>query len=471
MTIRSRLVDYASSWSGYHQNIVVRRQRMGAIDNRELNLGVPCAQILSREVAYGDSPRLAQEDPMRTLIGLDVGWSETRRTCGVAVRGSRHALPGARRYGDVEVVKFRLSDLVDVLPRIVTATGESGTLIVIDSPIGSSGPPETERHVDTACSRGGFYRRAQSYPVTQESGRKLRDAGYSLLRDVHWQPWFGGPLPTTAVVVAETNPTTTMAIALQKQDSATLPSRKRRLRDAAGRWYHAKSDWYWTIGAARIASEALGVSAVAEARDHEHSAALWCLALASLMASDDGAVALGNAEGVYVAASRVHSSWADDVARVGLSSGALGSVHIVTAPNVRAPRVDILEEARLPAELPLVQVDSEMRGDEFLMTMTDTAGITARANAWVSTVDFPAEFEVVGAEEVTFMVTPFAGSQSAHQFRVDPTLPVLLQRLGQRVGTMDAGLSGGMRPSGATEVPIVLSQQRPLAVPVRVRRR
>ena len=141
---------------------------------------------------------------MTPLIGLDVGWSAKKATCGLAVSGLP-AEPGARRYGDIWAAKYRHADLIPVLRRLMSSPAcHRGALMVIDAPIGNEGVPRVDRHIDSACSSGGFYNRAQAFPVTQSAGHQLAVAGYELLESVRWLPWLGGALPEVpALLVAE----------------------------------------------------------------------------------------------------------------------------------------------------------------------------------------------------------------------------------------------------------------------------
>jgi len=213
---------------------------------------------------------------------------------------------------------------------IRTALGRNERVIIVtDAVVGPSGVPRAERAVDSACSCDGFYGRAQSYSVTYGSGLLLATSLCEILDELGlpFTPWLGGgPLPASGLVITETNPTTSMALALPMADRTTLPTRKVPLRLADGTRVRAKSDWYWRLGAAAIAAEILEAPSIREERHHERVAGLWCLALARQLEkgteSGAGIALLGDADGTYLVGD-VDPSWIADVERVGVRWGAV----------------------------------------------------------------------------------------------------------------------------------------------------
>src|SRR5215831_19679856 len=109
---------------------------------------------------------------MGILVGLDVGWSERRRSCGVAVRGG--TLSGGEQvaYGDVSSVALNRRDVPAALQRTVQEALARGqrVLVVADAIVGRARVPICDRRIDEQCSIQGFYRRAQSCPATQDTG-------------------------------------------------------------------------------------------------------------------------------------------------------------------------------------------------------------------------------------------------------------------------------------------------------------
>lgn len=259
---------------------------------------------------------------MDVLIGFDVGWSERKRSCGLSVRGARLDDAKTVPFGDISAVALNVHDV----PRVLASATRDAlrhkqrVLIVADAIVREDGDPTTERAVDRGCSRGEFCCRARSCPATYGTGLRL----FETLRDVLHHaglkptPWLGnGPLPPSGVVVTETNPTTSMALALPMADPDSLPSRstKRRLPD--GTLVQAKSDWYWHTGAGKHASELLATPVLRSKENHELVAALWCLALASQLEAAGNVALLGDSCGTYLVG-RIDPSWKEVAKRVGI---------------------------------------------------------------------------------------------------------------------------------------------------------
>ncbi len=268
----------------------------------------------------------------RIFLGLDIGWSASRRSCGVAASGARLTLPGAVDYGSGTVAaKLRLDELTSALRNWSRDHPDelARAVIVIDGPLvpAAAGLPSSDRAVDSSCGTGGFRGRAQPMLMSHPSSKVYVRATYSVVEALGPTApaaiWTGGPLPDGTILV-ETNPTVALALLLPKQPIESLPSRKRaRLVD--GRSVRAKSDWYWRIGAGQCIADALGCSAAAGELDHERVAALTCLALAKQLVSAcvDGstAIALGDESGIYLASARHDSSWSADLPPVGVRAG------------------------------------------------------------------------------------------------------------------------------------------------------
>jgi hypothetical protein len=82
-----------------------------------------------------------------TLIGIDVGWSEKRPTCGLAISNGKLPLPNLRRslYADggrIRATRLKLSELVVLLScwSVEHPDQLAEAIVVIDGPLGPDGP-------------------------------------------------------------------------------------------------------------------------------------------------------------------------------------------------------------------------------------------------------------------------------------------------------------------------------------------
>lgn len=266
---------------------------------------------------------------MPLLLGIDVGWSGSRRSCALATT-SPAVQHRARQFGSrIFVGLYSLKELLEELRRLTTAYSEAfqSAILVIDGPVGPKIDAVPYRRVDTAFSRGGFHNRAPAYAITHGAGLKLSRVTAEILHTLDGLvpvcPWIGGARPSRGLVVAETNPTPAMALLLPQQKVPTLPSRARP-KSLDGARIRAKSDWYWHLGAGAYTARVLGNASIATEKNHERRAALFTLALASALVNKVGCgnavVALGDADGVYAVPSDIHETWAADVRRVGVMS-------------------------------------------------------------------------------------------------------------------------------------------------------
>lgn len=274
---------------------------------------------------------------MRQLrIGLDVGYSARKRTCGISA--NLDLLPA---YGGekVELVrpdgsplyckKLKLVEALRWLAELKARGLLNGAVVVIDGMVGPNGPPSTERDADHACMTGLFANRAVAASVIG-GGQKLVQATAELLRAAagnNWHtdcrfsrqsaPCIGRP------EIWETNPTIGMAVTIQMvQDVEQLPSRRRTILVNA-EVVKAKSDYYWAAGAGQRVAEVLGAAAIAGVRDHELRASLFCLAVAVQVAGEAAdasqCVCVGNpATGTYLLLGPIHLSWEQEVSRIGI---------------------------------------------------------------------------------------------------------------------------------------------------------
>lgn len=381
---------------------------------------------------------------MSLLIGLDVGWSEKRRTCGVAMLGARVEEKDTVTYGDVSAVALLARDVAGVLSPAVQRALRQGqrVLIVADAIVGQHGVPQAARHVDGACSKAGFYLRAQSCSATTETGRRLYATLHEILDELlvaaetHWTPWLGDcPLPSRGVVVTETNPTTSMALALAMADRASLPTRTASRTLPDGTRVRAKSDWYWRSGAGQLAAEMLSTPAIGDERHHERVAGLWCLALARELEAFGRVALLGDEDGTYLVGS-VDPSWEADVDRVGVR---WGTVHRVTrglASLDAVPKRTVELSARREPGAEGHSEDAGPSDDEALpggvvsVRFTDLGGLSRKANPWLGSVQIPCRLRLLGKTTVEVTVTRFAPPNDRSQFKIGPTIGQLMRAWG-----------------------------------------
>ena len=381
---------------------------------------------------------------MSLLLGLDVGWSEERRTCGVALHGAPLDEAGTVTYGDVSAVALFKRDVARVLTPVVQRALQRGqrVLIVADAVVGPHPVPPLDRHVDGACSRAGFSGRAQSCSATSDTGRGLSIALHEILdellaaTEIEWTPWLGdGSPPSCGVVVTETNPTTSMALALEMADPASLPTRAvpRILRD--GTRMRAKSDWYWRAGAGRLAGEMLSAAAVSRERDHERVAGLWCLALARELEASGKVALLGDEDGVYLVGS-IDPSWQADVERVGVQWGRAHFVARRLANLDAVPRLVVEQSVRPGSGVETCSEDAGRSDDApslpgvVRVRFTDYGGLTLKANPWLGSVQVPCRLRLLGRTTVEVTVTRFAPPNDRSQYRTEPRIGQLMRAWG-----------------------------------------
>jgi predicted RNase H-like nuclease len=111
----------------------------------------------------------------RALIGIDVGWSTKRASCGVAVRGGNLLLPYAHTYGTrMQAGRYTLPALLEVIGtwRSRNAQALKDAIVVLDGPLGPAGRPTRDRHVDSACSREEFCKYSPEPVVTKAQRRE-----------------------------------------------------------------------------------------------------------------------------------------------------------------------------------------------------------------------------------------------------------------------------------------------------------
>jgi hypothetical protein len=260
-----------------------------------------------------------------TLIGIDVGWSEKRATCGVALSNGKLPLPDVKRSlhtddGCIRAACLTLDALVKQLDEwsVKHADEMLNVIVVIDGPLGPCGPPQTDRTVDKQCASGLFKGWSQPTSISHPSSKQFIAATYKLVaafgQDV--SVWTKGEGRETGITVVETNPTVALATMMPRVGVEQIATRSGPL-PFEGVLIAAKSDWYWRNGAGRQVARALTTGAardvIGKETDHELCAALTCLALAHQFGhrSCDGSsvVALGDDAGIYLLPAKVDQTW------------------------------------------------------------------------------------------------------------------------------------------------------------------
>src|SRR5262245_22644391 len=100
---------------------------------------------------------LWQFDDEPINVGIDLGWSEKKKSCAVAVEGLSRCdraaqwktYEGGQR--PVAVGLFRYSELLETMRELIDSLGERrrSTTVVVDGPIGANGLATQNRWVDT----------------------------------------------------------------------------------------------------------------------------------------------------------------------------------------------------------------------------------------------------------------------------------------------------------------------------------
>jgi hypothetical protein len=215
-------------------------------------------------------------------IGVDVGYSQKKRTCGVAVNAE--VLPSyggsvvsIRKDDGTQIFakKMRLQEVKAWLTELKSDCLLDGAIVVLDGMLGPKGPPAQERHVDSACMTGKFVNRAVAASVTG-GGQRLVQAAYEVTFAAAGcfsgscyrfsSVWDSG---SASVALYETNPVIGLAVITPMvEDVRQVPSR-RRPAILNGSLVKAKSDYYWMLGGGQRVAEVLGHRAVVDEKDHE----------------------------------------------------------------------------------------------------------------------------------------------------------------------------------------------------------
>lgn len=262
---------------------------------------------------------------MRTVIGLDVGYSKNKASCGIATNSdilppswSPKTLMSIDGKKHVSCARARLADAVNWLAQSRDSQRLADALLVLDGPVASGGPPRPQnRWVDQQCQKGVFQNRCVAAPLNGGGGQTFVVATYLLSFAATGS--LGGPsyrtIPSvlpgyTPAQVFETNPTVGLGMLLNPVVLDVLPSRNGGSRlHPGGESCSAKSDWYWADGAGERVAEIIGIPDLAFVTDHEERAGLYCLAV-GLQIAEGTAEYIGDpGSGVYCLAGPLHPGW------------------------------------------------------------------------------------------------------------------------------------------------------------------
>lgn len=222
------------------------------------------------------------------LIGLDIGFSLTRRTNALA----------ELQYGELRVVKLSVSERDAELER-----SRDVDVIAIDAPIVPSRcSAETPRLVEQLFSRGLFQKRCKpGASHVRGTGHLLREHGQraalAVTKEARWDtdPPFPTVFPRSGVV--EAFPNAFLGVVLPEAAYAARPKLPRG----------AKFDWLYdewierdlfSLAVMRCGLPLELATTLHAERDHEKRAALVCL-LTAAFAATGYAVAVGNADTGY----------------------------------------------------------------------------------------------------------------------------------------------------------------------------
>lgn len=371
-----------------------------------------------------------------TLIGIDVGWSEKRPTCGIALSNGKLPLPDVRRSLNIDsehirVACLKLRKLVDLVNMWSAKHPDqlADAIIVIDGPLGRNGPPRTDRGVDWQCATGVFKGWSQPTPISHPSSEKFIAATYEILAalDHNAFVWRQGERSQTGITVIETNPTVALATMMPRVDLQQICTRARPL-PFDGALIAAKSDWYWRNGAGRQVARALSTGVtrevIAKETDHELCAALTCLALAHQFGdcACDGSkvVALGDDDGIYLLPADIDETWETDFPpllfgdvkftdHTAQCSGAWGSV------SGQITREALNDAVPLPDQFELA------KGDCCILILADNGGAWEKHNPWLRDLTSPVRLTPVRKPGEILELRRASECGTSGQWKVSPT--------------------------------------------------
>ncbi len=273
--------------------------------------------------------------PFEVLIGFDVGWSENKPTCGLAMNVSPSRSDSDDCWESTGTISHKnlfLREVPETIECLARNYSGKRVLIVVDAPLatGEDLLPDPYRTIDKVCSSKSFYNRATCASLSSGTGQGLIRAIQSVI--CHLQKAFpsscgvlvpGRPFPSERIVFTETNPTIALALCLEQQEYERIASRSRPKEPIGGdQPVRCKSDWYWRSGSNKWVSETLGEQLLATVTDHDEVAALTCLALARGLSPRKPILGrsafLGDEKGSFLIPESFDRSWWEEIAGIGL---------------------------------------------------------------------------------------------------------------------------------------------------------
>jgi hypothetical protein len=368
------------------------------------------------------------DDQERVNVGIDVGWSEKKKSCALAIEGLAltAGMPGWTSYQGkgrpVAVGLFRYTELLAMAADLIRSLlPRCSVTVVLDGPLGPKGRPSGNRRVDGEFTREPFRGRMQPSPVATGDGPRYAEVTDRLAKTLHDAAgsvyragWWDGR-PAGKLTCCETHPTVGLALLLPPQEVDSLPTRKRPRRLMQdGPWVRAKSDWYWQLGAGRWVAEEMACPAVASETHHERVAGLYCLAVATRLSAHQSEVptvaAVGGPDGVYVVPSVVDRGWVHGLRRVGVHAGQLlpqDQARFVTAAR-KLPAV----ASSGPTDTGSQEIDSDEaeKGDAATLILNDNGGIWEQHNDWLLGLTSPVYVRTEDEHRQTIRINQVGGA-------------------------------------------------------------
>jgi hypothetical protein len=398
-------------------------------------------------------------DGQRPCLGIDIGWSASKKSCALAVQGltvesGDRSWTNYRTSGrPVAVGLFRLSQLLEEIPLIFAAFGVTApsAIAVLDGPVGPASAPESNRYVDGHFSRGIFHRRMQPVPIKSKDGPLYTEATEKVVLEIckaarlprPERLW--NPSDNSGFVICETHPTVGLGLLLPPQAPETLPTRKqaRRLPAAEAPLVNAKSDWYWQLGAGLwIASNVFGGSDdIAGERHHERVAGLYCLAVASAInASPIHVIDCGDEDGAYVMLATFHQDWDVGLGRKLVRSGTTAGSGLATPSHIfkqedTAGALDSCSGKDQDSDMPHTTLETDPQGDfdetdDTFFLLTDNGGVWTKHNWWLEGLESAVALAISGPGPNRLLAVLRPASGNNGMWRMTPTPLAVARWLG-----------------------------------------
>ena len=376
----------------------------------------------------------------KLLVGIDIGWSEKKRSSAVAVIGGEVLTDrqnGVTTYttnqADVGLIRlklFRHLELLDFLKQFQDpAIAQLNPVIVIDGPLGPTGRPQQNREIDSAFRSGEFNGRMQPADVASGDGPTYTNATYAAVNAIlgdceRFTPWLGEN-NFAGYCIAETHPTVGLALLNKKFCRKEISSRSKpylfKDRNRAEPAIRSKSDFYWRAGANNQIASLLGSDTVESERHHERVAALYCLATAQAISLSRSIVVGCRQSGVYCFPCSVHNDWKKDVETVGIISGGFCELPtIATTFNLEEwTFTKEVCEATVGNDQTLTEDDMSDKGDDDYLVLNDNGGVWEKHNDWL--IEFEARCIVQSLSNQNRMTMTLTRAENDGQWKINPT--------------------------------------------------